>query len=165
MELLDTYHADHTLAGRTLRRGEPLQLGEYLLVVHLCLFNGRGEMLIQKRQAIKDRYPGCWDVSAGGFARSGEDARAAVLRESEEELGFAPMEARFLFTEPFGIVLDDFFLARSEWVAMAFRIQEEEISEVRWASREEVFRLLDAEQFVDYDRELLRRCFDAGEKT
>ena len=41
--------------------------------LRLCLFSPRGELLIQRRQLRKDRYPGCWDISAGGFVRSGEE--------------------------------------------------------------------------------------------
>ncbi|MCD8241499.1 MAG: NUDIX domain-containing protein [Lachnospiraceae bacterium] len=92
MELLDTYHADHTPAGHVVRRGEIPQEGELFLVVHILLVNNSGKLLLQKRQDTKNQYPGCWDVSAGGYAQQGEASRPAVLRETQEELGFTPKE-------------------------------------------------------------------------
>ncbi len=166
MELLDIYRGDHQRAGRTIPRNGDVLAGEYLLIVHVCLFNAQGEMLIQKRQSTKDRYPGIWDVSAGGFVASGEESLAAVLREAKEEVGvtLAADSVQFLCTEPFSYVLDDFFVALCDRPAEEFHIQYEEVSEVKWASREDVMSMLDNGTFVDYDRSLLLRCFDAGGK-
>lgn len=103
--------------------------------LRLCLFSPRGELLIQRRQLRKDRYPGCWDVSAGGFVRSGEEPAQAVLREAREELGLvlSPAELRYELTEPFSFVLDDFYSARRELAPSSLRLQEEELSQVCWA--------------------------------
>ena len=73
MEWLDIYNEAGQPTGRRIRRDDPVNEGERLLVVHVCLMNSRGEMLIQKRQIWKDRFPGCWDISAGGFALAGEN--------------------------------------------------------------------------------------------
>ena len=95
--------------------------------LRLCLFSPRGELLIQRRQLRKERYPGCWDVSAGGFVRSGEEPAQAVLREAREELGLvlSPAELRYELTEPFSFVLDDFYSARRELAPSSLRLQEE----------------------------------------
>ena len=67
MELLDIYDAAHKKTGRVIERDGAVLEGERLLLVHVCIFNSRGEMLIQRRSDNKDRYPGCWDVSAGAL--------------------------------------------------------------------------------------------------
>ena len=81
MELLDIYNEQRERTGRTVVRNGEVFEGERLLVVHVCVLNSRNEMLIQQRQMSKDRYPGCWDISAGGFVLSGEDSADAVRRE------------------------------------------------------------------------------------
>lgn len=53
MELWDLYDINRNKIGKTIQRGELLSPGEYHLVVHVCLFNSQGEMLIQQRQPFK----------------------------------------------------------------------------------------------------------------
>ena len=55
--------------------------------VNILIFNSRGELLIQKRSADKDKYPNAYDFSASGHVDFGEDYETAALREMEEELG------------------------------------------------------------------------------
>ena len=58
--------------------------------VHVLVFNGRGEVFLQKRSLLKDRQPGVWDSSASGHLESGEDYDACAVREVREELGVTP---------------------------------------------------------------------------
>jgi isopentenyl-diphosphate delta-isomerase len=55
--------------------------------VHIFVFNGRGELFVQKRSATKDTFPGCYDSSASGHLGSGEDYDPCAHRELREELG------------------------------------------------------------------------------
>ena len=89
MELLDLYTAERVKTGKTMVRGEPVPEGYYRLVVHVCLFDEDGRMLIQERQPFKDGWSGMWDVSVGGSAVAGDDSRSAAERETREELGLA----------------------------------------------------------------------------
>ncbi len=54
---------------------------------HVLVFNSRGDVLLQKRSAWKDRAPLLWDSSAAGHLAPGESYVAAARREAEEELG------------------------------------------------------------------------------
>ena len=56
-------------------------------VVHLHLFNGKGELFLQKRPEWKDVQPGKWDTSVGGHVDLGESVEIALRREAREELG------------------------------------------------------------------------------
>ena len=58
--------------------------------VHLFVFNGRGELFLQKRSPWKDKCPGKWDSSAAGHLDSGESYATAARREAAEELGIDP---------------------------------------------------------------------------
>ena len=89
MELWDVYDIDRQHTGKVTERvnGKALPQGEYHLVVHIGIFNGKGELLIQQRQPWKAGYPNLWDVSAAGSALAGENSAQAAERELWEELG------------------------------------------------------------------------------
>lgn len=62
-------------------------------VVHLHVFNSRGELYLQHRPAWKDIQPDKWDTAVGGHVDLGESVEQALKREVSEELGitdFAP---------------------------------------------------------------------------
>ena len=162
MEFVDIYNSQRRRTGRSIERNGKVEPGEWLLVVHVCLFNSKGQMLIQKRQDTKDRYPGCWDVSAGGFVQSGEESLQAARRELWEELGLETGDGqlRFILTEPFKWVLDDFYYLPGCCELSQLRPQPEEVSELKWAEREEVFAMLEDGRFVDYSPRLMEKLFD-----
>lgn len=69
-------------------RGECHSGGKLLHpVVHLHVFNGRGELYLQKRPEWKDIQPGKWDTAVGGHIDLGESVEIALRREAQEELG------------------------------------------------------------------------------
>ena len=70
--------------------------GTFLLhpVVHLHVFNSKGEIYLQKRAPDKDIQPGKWDTSVGGHISFGEDLETALRREAFEEIGIENFSAR-----------------------------------------------------------------------
>jgi len=58
-------------------------------VVHLHVFNAKGELYLQKRPDWKDIQPGKWDTAVGGHVAFGENVEAALRREAEEEIGIS----------------------------------------------------------------------------
>lgn len=56
-------------------------------VVHLHVFNSKGELYLQKRPIWKDIQPGKWDTAVGGHIDLGEHVEQALRREAKEELG------------------------------------------------------------------------------
>ena len=62
-------------------------------VVHLHVFNSKGEVYLQKRPEWKDIQPGKWDTSVGGHLDYGETPEQALVREVREELGITDFES------------------------------------------------------------------------
>ena len=56
-------------------------------VVHLHLFNSKGELYLQRRPDWKPIQPGKWDTAVGGHISYGETVQQAFRREVMEELG------------------------------------------------------------------------------
>lgn len=65
-------------------------------VVHLHIFNPKGELYLQKRPAWKDIQPGKWDTAVGGHIDLGEHTEQALYREAQEELGITDFQPQFI---------------------------------------------------------------------
>ncbi len=66
-------------------------------VIHVHVFNSRGELYVQQRALNKDIQPGKWDTAVGGHINLGEEVNDAVKRECLEELGLRDVEPVFLY--------------------------------------------------------------------
>ena len=162
MERWDLYTQDRIRTGRTMIRGENVPEGLYHLVVHVCLFNARGEMLIQQRQPFKSGWSGLWDVSVGGSAVTGDSSQSAARRELREELGIdLDVDAlRPALTLNFPGGFDDVYLVERDGLdPSALTLQPEEVRAARWASQAEILRMLEDGSFIPYHRAFIELLF------
>ena len=121
--------------------GNPEQSGSDVIVgaaiVFLYRFNKEGklEFLWQRRSDKVDRFPGDFDISAGGHVNLGESMAGAAVRECQEEIGarIAISDLRFVTELVFGLnrfgrvyVVD--WTGRED----EFEFDDGEVSEVRW---------------------------------
>ena len=162
MELVDLYDENRFPLGRTTPRFSRREKGTWRLITHLCIFDSRGRLLIQQRSSGKRIWPGKWDVSAAGGVSSGETTRSAAVRELEEELGIsAPaQDLRSVCTVTFNYAFDDYFILKRDVDLKSIRLQEEEVSAVRWATRQQVLDLVRRDAFVSYSENFLAYLFD-----
>lgn len=142
-ELWDIYNRERGLTGRKHRRGEPMQDGDYHMVVHVCIFNSQNELLIQQRQPFKHGWPNLWDLTVGGSAVAGDTSWMAAEREVSEELGISIdlSGQRPHFTVNFNQGFDDYYIVKKDIDLSTIKLQKEEVQRVRWASKEEVLKM------------------------
>ena len=67
-------------------------------VVHLHLFDSKGNLYLQQRPLWKDIQPGKWDTAVGGHIDYSEEVADALRREVREELGIEDFVPRFLMS-------------------------------------------------------------------
>ena len=161
MELFDLYTKDRVKNGRTMVRGEPVPEGCYRIVVHVCIFDSEGRMLIQQRQPFKRGWANLWDVSVGGSAVSGDSSRSAAERETMEELGLAIdlKDARPVLTLHFNRGFDGFYVLTQAVDPASLRLQYEEVQAVRWAGLEEILAMINDGRFIPYEKSLIALLF------
>lgn len=161
MELFDLYTEERLPIGRTIQRGTPMPDGCYHTVVHICIFNSEGKMLIQQRQPFKEGWPDMWDISVGGSAVAGENSRTAAEREVKEELGIDISLAgnRPKLTVHFDNGFDDIYTVTRDIDLAELTLQPEEVQAARWASADEIIAMIDEGKFIPYHKELIYLLF------
>lgn len=161
MEILDIYDRDRRKTDRTAIRGQPLEKGDFRVVIHVCLFNSKGEMLIQRRQPFTKGWAGMWDVTVSGSAVSGDSSSGAAIRETSEEIGItlSSDDLRQVCTVNFDEGFDDFYIVNKDIDISALTLQPEEVAEVKWANMDTIIRLIDEERFIPYHKSFIEMLF------
>lgn len=159
-EYWDAYDIDRQPLGRKVPRRERGLPGDMHLVVHIVIFNSKGEMLIQQRQTCKS-WAEYWDVSVGGSVIAGENSREAAHRELMEELGIDVdfTNLRPHFTHNFEHGFDDFYLLNMDVDLKELRLQPEEVKDARWASEAEILNMIDEGKFIPFFKTLISHMF------
>lgn len=167
MEYWDVYDENKIKKNKSVIRGEEsygnntLDKDEFHLVVHICIFNTKGQMLIQKRQSFKNTLANMWDLSVGGSVQRGESAKEAAIREVREEIGYKVDldKAREHFCINFDKGFDNYYLLIEDLDIEKLTLQYEEVQSVKWATREEIHKLIEMGEFVPYYKELIDLIF------
>jgi len=162
MEIWDLHDKDRVKTGGTMVRGkENPTNGEYRIIVCIVVFNSKGQMLIQQRQPFKESWPGFWDITAGGSAVSGDTSQMAAARELLEEVG---IRADFSDTPPHFTIntiwtFCDFYLVEKDVNIDNLQLQQDEVAQVKWATKQEIFEMMDDGSFVPYQDGVIELCF------
>ena len=71
----------------------------YFRTCNLFLFDQNNSLIVQKRLADENPFPGYWDASPGGVVRINETDLEAIMREIREEMGVVPVNVTKLATK------------------------------------------------------------------
>ena len=166
MEIFDLYTADRVLTGKTMIRGDKVPDGYYRIVVFVCVFGTDGRMLIQQRQPFKEGWSGYWDVSVGGSAIQGETSQDAATRELMEELGLSHdfTGERPVLTFYYEDGWADFYPLIMDVDPDTLKLQEEEVKAAKWASKEEIYDMIDDGSFIPAEKDLIGLLFALKDK-
>lgn len=162
-ELWDVYDVNRQRTGKIIDRPSAWGQEAYHLIIHVAIFDSQSRMLIQRRSPKKKAWADLWDVSAGGSALAGEDSWQAAERETREELGIQLhlRDVRPHFSINYTRGFDDFYTAElPDPDLSSLVLQETEVAEVKWASREEVRQMLRDGSFVPYFPGLIDLLWD-----
>ncbi|MBR4112705.1 MAG: NUDIX domain-containing protein [Ruminiclostridium sp.] len=166
MEYWDIYDIERVKTGRTMVRGSEFEDDAYHLVVHVCIFNDKNEMLIQQRQPFKEGWPNMWDVTVGGSAVTGDTSQQAAEREVLEEIGLK-LDLKGIrphLTVNFDRGFDDIYLIEKNVDINELTLQPEEVQAVKWAGREEILAMIEKGDFIPYYPELVNLFFQIRKK-
>jgi isopentenyl-diphosphate Delta-isomerase len=159
-ELVDIVDENNNLTGVRKMKSEAHRDGLWHRVIHVWLYNSKGEMLLQLRSRKKPFFPGTWDISTAGHVGAGEEPPTSAVREMEEEIGIKARENDLQF---FKIVKDSLnykdiinnefcyiYFFKYDGDLRSMILQEEEVEEVKFFSTDKVESMIrsNPESFV-----------------
>jgi mutator protein MutT len=117
-------------------------------IVHVLIFNDKGEIFMQQRSAKKTFCPGHWVTSAGGHVQKGETYEQAAKREMKEELGIN-VPLTLIHESPYDHYKMRKFLQVFRGISEGpFDFNEEEVAGGRWFSVADVRDMVKKNQMV-----------------
>lgn len=156
MEIFDIVDENGEPTGKTKPREQVHQDGDLHRTSHVWILRhnskGKIDILLQKRSADKDSFPGCYDISSAGHIPAGSGYIESALRELKEELGIEAeekeLEQRLIrrisnknifHGKPFidNQVTRVYRLIREDLDIEKLNIQKEEIESIMWMDYEQ----------------------------
>lgn len=120
----------------------------------LWITNSNGDILLAQRQFTKRSNPGKWSEAVGGTVEGDDDYESTMLREAKEEIGIS-VERYEIGPKQFVSSPTKYFVQWYTAVIDApietFSIQEEELEQVAWISKEQFVKELNdsPEKYID----------------
>lgn len=152
-ELFDVLDEQGNKTGQTKPRTAVHRDGDWHRASDIWIINPRRGILLQRRAANKDSWPGYWDISCGGHLTVGDDPVTGALRELEEELGLKakPTDLHYLMTLRSSVrptpdfinnSFNELFWLQTNLELKDFRLQTSEISDIKYVSSAELRTML-----------------------
>ena len=158
MEKRDLYDENKKLTGETIFKGEKVPKGRYYITVVVWIQNDEGNFLIQKRVLKKD---GKWSTT-GGHLVSGETSKQGIFTEIKEELGLDLTDKEIILFKTIKTEDDfvDLYYLKADVDINNVVMQKEEVEDVKWASIEEINKLIETKKFSDSHAKFFEYCLE-----
>lgn len=159
MEVWDILDEEGNITGKTMYKGSKTvrEPGIYHQGVDAWIINYENKILIQKRSPQKKLEPNVWAMT-GGSVIKGETLLEALKRETLEELGIdlninnAIKIARYKTDN----IWTDEYLIKQDVKLEDIIMQEEEVSEVKFATFDEIEEIFQNNMFIKERWEFVR---------
>lgn len=126
--------------------------GFYHKPVWIWIINDKQEILVQRRTANKKIEPNKWDMSCAGHVIAWEKTIDGAIREVDEELGVETKKEDYKFICEYLIdeifTIGQIFLLKLNLEENEFKLQKEEVAEVKWLNYDEFKKLFYSKDFV-----------------
>ena len=134
IEFLDAVDHNDEVIGRHPKE-EIYERKLFHRIVHVLIYNSKGEMALQLRSKTKSFCPLHWSTAVGGHVQAGETYEQGALREFKEELGLVTditFMRKDLYTDGRG--LQKFLSTFHAVCDGGFTLSEEEVERVEYFS-------------------------------
>ena len=155
MEYLDICDENGIPTGRIVPRETAHREGILHRTAHVWIVrekDGKHQILLQKRSAEKESFPGLYDTSSAGHIPAGEEPLLSALRELHEELGIEASPDELEYAGAFRIQYEKTFhgkpfrdneyarvyVYRGAVDADGLKLQASEVDSVAWFDLDEV---------------------------
>ncbi len=140
MELFDVLDKNRKALGYTKERGKELLENEYNVGVENWIFNNK--KLLMTRRSLEKSHPGEWEVP-GGCSQVGESSIDTLKREMQEEIGIdIKNDFELIDTDICKHQFVDIYKSNILLDISKINIQIEEVSDVKFVSREEFLQMV-----------------------
>lgn len=136
--------------------------GIYHLGSDVWIINKENKILIQKRSDKKRLQPNVWAMT-GGSVILGEESKETIVREAKEELdiNINPDELKFITKFKTGNVWIDTYILKHDYDISKMKFQEDEVSDAKWATWEEINTLVKNGEFIKHRWEFVNEFLKA----
>ena len=149
-ELFDVLNEKGEYTGLVKTREICHKEGLWHKAVVVFIINSKGQVLLQKRSPYKKLWPNMWDITAGGHVLTGEFGFQAIIRECKEEIGIELEKTDITFigsaistnvkNDIVNNHFNEFYIASKDIDETKLKLQEEEVSEVKWIDKNEIIK-------------------------
>lgn len=151
-EMFDVLNEWGEYTGEVASRDRCHTEGLWHRAVYGFVIDKNKNVLLQKRSANKKAWPNMWDVTVGGHVDAGEFGRQALIRKAKEELGLdiTDDDIKYLVgstsidtAKGINKHFNECYMILKDVDVSDIKLQEEEVSEVRYFSKAEILERID----------------------